>query len=140
MGVDRYMAPSTVSPEAASQLTKLYARLARAPKREQPKTQEDWDRANARLSSIAMPISTATADALHVTRTEDHLGGVPILRVRPANYKAGGPTLVYMHVGPSSPRSASIGMRLANTPLTLIAISIRTADMTETRGSRAVER
>ena len=63
---DRYSVPGTVSPEAAAQLNKLYARLARAPKRERPKTQEDWDRANVQLAAIAAPISTATADALHV--------------------------------------------------------------------------
>ena len=98
-GSDRFTVPTTVSPEAAAQLGKLYARLAHAPKRERPKTQEDWDRANAQLAAIAAPISTATADALHVTRTEDHLGGVPVLRIRPANYKPGGPVILYMHGG-----------------------------------------
>jgi monoterpene epsilon-lactone hydrolase len=98
-GVDRFSVPATVSPEAAAQLSKLYARLSHAPKRERPKTQEDWDRANAQLTAIAAPISTATADALHVTRTEDRLGGVSVLRVRPANYKPGGPIILYMHGG-----------------------------------------
>ncbi len=98
-GVNRFSVPATVSPEAAAQLTKLYARLAHAPKRERPKTQEDWDRANAQLAAMATPVSTATADALHVTRTEDHLGGVPVLRVHSANYKPGGPTILYLHGG-----------------------------------------
>ena len=97
--VDRFTVPATVSPEAMAQLSKLYARLAHAPKRERPKTQEDWDRANAQLGAIAAPISTATADALHVTRTADRLGGVPVLRVRPANYKPGGPLILYLHGG-----------------------------------------
>ena len=98
-GVDRFSVPATVSPEAAAQLSKLYARLAHAPKRQRPRTQEDWDKANAQLAAIAAPISTATADALHVTRTEDHMGGVPILRVRPVNYKPGGPVILYLHGG-----------------------------------------
>ncbi len=110
--VDRFTVPSTVSAEAAAQLSKLYARLARAPKRERPKTQEDWDRANAQLVRIAEPISTATADALHVTRTEDHLGGVPVLRVRPVNYKAGGPIILYMHGGAFTFLSAATSLSI----------------------------
>ncbi len=98
-GIDRYKVPSTVSPEAAEQLNKLYARLAHVPRRERPKTLEEWDQANAQLDRIARPTSTAAADALHVTRTEDHLGGVPVLRVRPANFKPGGPVILYMHGG-----------------------------------------
>ena len=98
-GVDRYSIPSTVSPEAAAQLTRLYGMLARTPKRQRPQTLEEWDKANAQLDRIARPTSTATADALHVTHTEDHLGGVPVLRVRPANFKAGGPVLLYLHGG-----------------------------------------
>ena len=96
---ERYAVPSTVSPEAAAQLTRLYGMLARTPKRERPQTLEDWDKANAQLDRIARPTSTAAADALHVTRTEDHLAGVAVLRVRPADYKPGGPTILYLHGG-----------------------------------------
>ncbi len=112
MVVDRFSVPATVSPEAATQLSKLYARLAHAPKRERPKTQEDWDRANAQLGAIAAPISTATADALHVTRTEDRLGGVPVLRVRPANYKPGGPIILYLHGGAHTFLSAATSLSI----------------------------
>ncbi len=111
-GVDRFNVPATVSPEAAAQLSKLYARLAHAPKRERPQSQEDWDRANAQLAKIAEPISTATADALRVTRTEDHLGGVPVLRVRPANYKPGGPIILYMHGGAFTFLSAATSLSI----------------------------
>ena len=96
---ERFVVPSTVSPEAASGLGKLYATRVHAPQRERPKTQEEWDQANAQLAKIATPMSAAAADALHVTRTEDHLGGVPVVRVRPANYKPGGAILLYMHGG-----------------------------------------
>ena len=96
---NRYSIPSTVSPEAAEQLTKLYALVARAPRRERPQTLEDWDRSNAQLDRIARPTSTAAADALRVTRTEDHLAGVPVIRVRPASFKPGGAVLLYMHGG-----------------------------------------
>ncbi len=110
--VDRFSVPSTVSPEAAAQLSRLYPRLAHAPKRERPKTQADWDQANARLAAIAAPLSTATADALHVTRTEDHLGGVPVLRVRSANYKPGGPMILYMHGGAFTFLSAATSLSI----------------------------
>ena len=109
---ERYTVPATVSPEAAAQLSKLYGRLAHAPKRERPKTQEDWDRANAQLAAIATPMSTATADALHVTHTEDRLGGVPVLRVRQANYKPGGPVILYMHGGAFTFLSAATSLSI----------------------------
>ena len=96
---DRFTVPTTVSPEAAAQLSKLYAMRAHAPKRVRPQTQEDWDLANAQLAKIGGPMSAAAADALHVTRVEDHLGGVSVLRVHPANYKSGGAVLLYMHGG-----------------------------------------
>ena len=105
--VDRLVVPSTVSPEAAAGLGKIYAMRAHTPKRERPKTQEDWDLANAQLAKIGGPMSAAAADALHVTRTGDHLGGVPILRVRPANYKPGGAILLYMHGGAYTFNSAA---------------------------------
>ena len=97
--IDRYSVPSTISPEASAQLSKLYSLLARAPKRERPQTLEDWDKANAQLDRIARPTSTAAADALHVTRTEEKLAGVPVIRVRPANYKPGGAPILYLHGG-----------------------------------------
>jgi epsilon-lactone hydrolase len=106
-GADRFTVPNTVSPEAAAGLSKLYAMRAHAPQRERPKTQEDWDAANAQLAKIGGPMSAAAADALHVTRTEDRLGGVPVLRVRPANYKPGGATLLYMHGGAYTFNSAA---------------------------------
>ena len=96
---ERFVVPSTVSPEAAAGLSKLNAMRAHAPARVRPRTQEEWDQANAQLAKLATPMSAAAADALHVTRTEDHLGGVPVIRVRPANYKPGGAILLYMHGG-----------------------------------------
>ena len=104
---ERFTVPATVSPEAAAQLSKLYAMRAHAPKRERPQTQEDWDRANAQLAKIAGPMSTAAADALHVTRTEDRLGGVRVLRVHPADYKPGGALILYMHGGAYTFNSAA---------------------------------
>ena len=104
---DRFTVPATVSPEAAAQLSKLYAMRAHTPKRARPKTQEDWDLANAQLAKIAGPMSAAAADSLHVTRTEDHIGGVPVLRVRPANYKPDGIVILYMHGGAYTFNSAA---------------------------------
>ncbi len=96
---ERFVVPSTVSPEAAAGLGKLNAMRAHAPTRPRPRTQEEWDQANAQLAKLAGPMSAAAADALHVTRTEDRLGGVPVVRVRPANFKPGGATILYMHGG-----------------------------------------
>ena len=106
-GVDRFSVPATVSSEAAAGLSKLYAMRAHTPKRERPKPQEDWDLANAQLEKIAGPMSAAAADALHVTRTEDHLGRVPVLRVHPANYKPGGAIILYLHGGAYTFNSAA---------------------------------
>jgi monoterpene epsilon-lactone hydrolase len=104
---ERFIVPATVSPEAAAQLGKLYALRAHTPKRERPKTQADWDLDNARLANIAGPMSAAAANALHVSWTEDHLGGVPVLRVRPANYKPDGVIILYMHGGAYTFNSAA---------------------------------
>ena len=109
---NRFIVPSTVSPEATAQLEKLYVMLAHRPQRKRPKTQEEWDLANAQLEKIAGPMSLAVADALHVTRTEDHLGGVPVLRVHPPNYKVGGPTLLYLHGGAYTSLSAGSSLTI----------------------------
>ena len=129
-GVDRFGIPATVSPEAAAQLSKLYARLGHAPKRERPKTQEDWDRANAQLGAIAAPISTATADALHVTRTEDRLGGVPVLRVRPAGYKSGRPVILYLHGGAYTFLSAANSLSIPALMSTASGLEVISIDYT----------
>ena len=97
--VDRYSVPPTVSPQAAARLTRLYAIMARSPKRERPQTQEDWDKANAPLLAMAGPVSKATADSLHVTTTEETLGGVQVVRLRPAGYKRNGQLILYLHGG-----------------------------------------
>ncbi len=119
---ERFTVPSTVSPEAAAGLGKLYAMRTHAPTRLRPKTQEDWDQANVQLAKLATPMSAAAADALHVTRMEDNLGGVPVVRVRPANYKPGGAVLLYMHGGAYTFLSA------ANTLIIPALVSTATGD------------
>ncbi len=111
--VDLCFVPTTISPEAAAaQLSRLYAILACVPKRERPQTLEDWDRADAQLDKVARPTSTAAADAHHVTRTEDRIAGIPVIRVRPANYKPNGAVILYLHGGVFTFFSAGNGLAL----------------------------
>ena len=129
-GFDRYSLPSTISPEAAAQLSKLYALLAKAPKRERPQTLEDWDKANAQLDRIARPTSTATADALHVTRTEDRIAGVPVIRVRPANFRPGGGVILYLHGGAFTFFSAGNSLALPALMSTATGLEVISIDYT----------
>ena len=83
---DRFSVPDTVSPEAKAGLDALYGLLAAPPP----------------PSDIAAIVAKRSSDLiakLRVTLTDDRIGGVKILRIRPAATRATGWTLVYLHGG-----------------------------------------
>lgn len=96
---ERYRVPSTVSPEAASALAKLYGGYAKAPKGQTFASVQDWDRLNAMMTAGTTPGSVAFAASQEVTVVEDRLGQVPILRIRPNRYKPTRQKLIYLHGG-----------------------------------------
>lgn len=97
--VDRFAVPSTVSPEAAQKLKLFGAFLRNAPKPAKPANQAEWDRTAAQSEAFAIQFGKATVDRLKPTVTEERLGGVPVVRVRPANWKPTGRTLIFIHGG-----------------------------------------
>lgn len=98
--VDRYAVPPTVSPEAAAALKTLYALKAGVPDPGPPETIADWDKRNS-IAEIAVGLlSGAVVASLGVTvAAGERLGGVPVVRVRPAGYRPSGRSLVYVHGG-----------------------------------------
>ena len=96
---ERYQIPSTVSPEAAAALTKLYEGYAKAPKGQIFSSAQDWDRLNGMMTAGTTAGSVAFAASQGVTVVEDRLGQVPILRIRPSHYKPTRRKLIYLHGG-----------------------------------------
>lgn len=96
---DRYAIPSTVSPEAADRLKLIYSFLRGAPRQMEPASVADWDRNRAQADAFGVSLSKPVVDALKVTVAEERMGGVPVLRVRPASWKPTGRTLVFIHGG-----------------------------------------
>jgi epsilon-lactone hydrolase len=97
--LDRYHVPSSLSPQAQAGLKQLYdvQRAVSAPTR--PTTLADWDAQNAAANAAVEPISAQYMQILKATATEDRIGGVPVILVKPANYKPGSAPLVYVHGG-----------------------------------------
>ncbi|WP_174285016.1 alpha/beta hydrolase fold domain-containing protein [Sphingomonas bacterium] len=95
----RFQVPSTVSPEAAKALSAIYAVAAKQPPEVKPASVEDWDRLREALDKRMIPASNAVVAKLGATVQDDQIGGVPVVRIRPANYTPSGRTLIYFHGG-----------------------------------------
>lgn len=97
--VDRFAIASTVSREAAQRLQVVYDFLRSLPKATKPASLEEWDRNKARSDAFGIAMGKPVLEALKVSVTEERLGNVPVVRVRPANWKPSGRALVYIHGG-----------------------------------------
>lgn len=95
----RFQVPVTVSAEAAKSLAAFYALMSRQPPETKPESIEDWDRLRIALDRRMIPASDAIVAELGASIQDDRLGGVPVVRIRPANYKPAGTVLVYLHGG-----------------------------------------
>jgi epsilon-lactone hydrolase len=95
----RFQVPATVSPEAAKDLAAIYAVTSRQPPRTKPMSQQDWDDQREELDKRMLPASKALADKLGAMVEDEQIGGVPVVRIRPAGYKPNGRTLIYLHGG-----------------------------------------
>lgn len=97
----RYQVPSTVSPEAKLKLEELHALMQRFPQPVQsvPTSTADWDRRNAQTQAFIGSFVQANADKLGVTIKADTIGGIPVLRVTPPNYRPSVRILLYAHGG-----------------------------------------
>ncbi len=95
----RFQIPSTVSVQATKDLSIAYRATAAAPAATEPKSAEEWAHRRALLEKHLIPLSKASADKLGVTLTDEQLGGVSVVRLRPAGYKPNGRLLIYLHGG-----------------------------------------
>jgi epsilon-lactone hydrolase len=97
----RFEIPPTVSAEAKGALGKFYAAVEAYAQSPQPTpvTQEDWDQQSAMIATAFGPMAQANADALCVVVKDDTLGGVPVVRITPPNYRTRARTLIYLHGG-----------------------------------------
>ena len=95
----RFQVPTTVSPEAAKALAQIYAASSRRPPPGKPTSLKEWDDQREALDRLMIPASDAVVVRLGATVQDDTIGGVPVVRIRPAGYKANGRTLIYLHGG-----------------------------------------
>jgi epsilon-lactone hydrolase len=95
----RFQVPATASREAADELTAYYDFRARLPAASRPTSLEDWDRQREVFEKAGTAASAALANKLGAFVEDDQIGGVPVVRVRPAALKPNGHTLVFLHGG-----------------------------------------
>ena len=97
--VDRFKVPATVSPEAASRLATIYGFLRTVPVAVKPTTAADWDRKAAESDAFAEQLNKPSIDRLRPVVSDERLGNVKVVRVRPRDWRPTGRTLVFIHGG-----------------------------------------
>ena len=95
----RFRVPSTVSPEAKKQLEFVYNIRSHLPPPSKPVSLAQWDAQRNGFEKRFTPLGKNLANRLGVTVTDDTVGGIPVLRLRPAGYKPSGRVLIYLHGG-----------------------------------------
>jgi acetyl esterase/lipase len=98
--------PDTVSPEAQAYLRTL-GNPAMIPAFPEPDDIEGWKKRQAVAESNGKALSKPLLARYEHTVTEARLGGVPVLDIRPGNWKDNGKALVYTHGGAHSMFSAA---------------------------------
>lgn len=69
----RFQIPATVSPEAARDLTAIYAATSRRPPEVKPASIEDWDRQRENTDRFLIPASNAMVAKLGASVQDDQL-------------------------------------------------------------------
>ena len=121
--------PATISPEAQQILKNLSKEKIYEGELPEPDDREGWRKAHAKGESSDKE-DEETAKRSGVTVTETVLGGVPVLDIRPRDWKDNGKVLVYTHGGAftifsayssldsSVPMSRATGLRLISVDYT----------------------
>lgn len=97
--LDRYHVPGSMSPQAQAALRQIYAAQAKARPQPKPTKLADWDAANAAAIAAIEPLSAQAMTMVGASAQEDRIAGVPVLRIKPANYQPGTAPLIYVHGG-----------------------------------------
>lgn len=122
--------PSTVSAAAAQGLAAMYSARKGMPPFERPTSLADWDRKNAQASAFIGPSNEALAKRLCVTTSADDFGGVPVIRIRPKDYRPDGRLLVYLHGGGYALFSAATVLGLPALVATATGMEVVSVDYT----------
>jgi len=98
--------PDTISPEAQAFLRTL-TDPALMPAFPEPDDIEGWQKRQAAAEANGKALSEPLLQRYEHTVTEARLGGVPVLDIRPGNWKDNGKVLVYTHGGAHTMFSAA---------------------------------
>jgi epsilon-lactone hydrolase len=90
--------PSTISPQAAAVYTG-YRAFVLAPQPTPPKTQADFDALHQAAEKRGIEVSEARLKILQPTVTQRLIGGVPVIEVRPKDYRDDGTVIIDVHGG-----------------------------------------
>ncbi|MCC2978244.1 alpha/beta hydrolase [Sphingomonas sp. PL-96] len=89
--------PNTVSPETAAQLKFVYGFMAKKPG-PRPTSPAEWDRQAKQNEAAILPLVDGVVKPLNISYKTETIGRVPVLRIRPTNYRPG-QVLIYVHGG-----------------------------------------
>ncbi len=90
--------PDTISQEAQA-VIRMMPDPSLQPERPTPGDIEAWRAAQQERESFSLERQKAVVDSLQPAVTEMKLGGVPVLEIKPRNWKDNGKVLVYTHGG-----------------------------------------
>ena len=95
---DHFRAPTTISPEAR-QAVGAFSRKSRDNPLPKPGDIEGWKKAQAGIEPAFAPASAEVVKQYRPTIESRMLGGVPVLDIKPKNWKENTRVLVYTHGG-----------------------------------------
>jgi monoterpene epsilon-lactone hydrolase len=87
-----------------------------------------------------LPASKALAEKLGASVTDDRIGGVPVVRIRPVGYKPNGHTLIYLHGGGYTRFSAHSRLGPALLVATATGDEVISVDFTDAPRGKCVTR
>ena len=90
--------PDTISQEAQA-IIRMLPDPSLQPERPTPGDIEAWRAAQQEREAFSLKRQKAVVDSLQPAVTEMELGGVPVLEIKPRNWKDNGKVLVYAHGG-----------------------------------------
>ncbi len=96
---DRFRIPESLGIETRQALADYYALLRSMTKQPTPSNLAEYDAANATVEVAIEPINIQVSQKLNAEFTREFVGGVPVVRVKPADYCPGGAPLLYIHGG-----------------------------------------
>ena len=126
----RHRIPETVSPLAAERLGMIYGMLASLPPRAKPTSVAEWDAGHQFMEELIGPKGRHFASVLGIQTSTDTIGGVPVLRFRPARPREQQGLLVYAHGGAYVVGSAASCLSIPSLISTATGLEVVSIDYT----------